>query len=194
MISRVAQVRQSDDSKAVHVWGADYEQCAVACELGGIPVFRLESGGFCAQWSDATKGIVNSGEYRIAHELLDWWVVELRERGRALFKDMVVDIEEDTYSRDPSWGTDGVEDSHERELQVISAECAQRMKLAMLDDVLAMCAWRVFDRQRGILSARYGLGAPDEYGEVGGVLDQMGIAGEEREKLRQLWIASQAWW
>ena len=64
----------------------------------------------------------------------------------------------------------------------------------MLDNVLSMCAWRIFDRQRGILSARYGLGAPEEFGEVKAVLDQMGIEGDERERLRQLWIASQAWW
>ena len=194
MISRVGQVKQSDDSRAIHVWGADYEECAVACELAGVPVFRLESGGFCTQWSEASKSVINSGDYRIAHELLEWWMVELRERGRALFKDTVVDIEEDTYSRDPSWGTDDVEDNYERELEVITGECAQRMRLAMLDNVLSMCAWRIFDRQRGILSARYGLGAPEEFGEVKAVLDQMGIEGEERERLRQLWIASQAWW
>ncbi len=194
MISRIAQVRRSESSKAVHVWGADYEDCAVACELAGVPVFRLESGGFCTQWDDVSKELVTGGEYRIAHEVLEWWVVQLRERGRALFKRTVVDKEEDTYSRDPSWGTGGVEDSYEREMAAITDECAVRMNIAKQDEVLTMCAWRIFDRQRGILSARYGLGTPEEYGEVSAVLDRMGIDGDERETLRQLWIASQAWW
>ncbi|HJN72659.1 MAG TPA: hypothetical protein QGF58_01880 [Myxococcota bacterium] len=195
MISRVPQIRRSDpEASAVHVWGAEFEECAVACELAGCPVVRLESGGFFSEWNATTKEHVLSGQFRVAHEILAWTVVTLRELGRSLFKAVVVDQEEDEYSRDPAWGTEDFGESYEREMARVVGECAQRMRIAMLDEVLSMAAWRVFDRQRGILTARYGLGAPEQYGEVQAVLDKMGVEGVEREHLRQVWIASQAWW
>ena len=195
MISRVGTIRnRNPEGEAVHVWGAEFEECAMACELSGSPVVRLESGGFFADWNDLTRACVVSGEHRVAHEVLSWKVVELRELGRSLFKAVVVDQEEDEASRDPGWGTEDFEAGYEQETARIVQECAQRMRIAMLDNVLAMAAWRVFDRQRGILTARYGLGDSEGVAEVGKVLDKMGVEGDEREQLRQVWIASQAWW
>jgi multidrug resistance efflux pump len=66
--------------------------------------------------------------------------------------------------------------------------------IARLDDVLTMCAWRVFDRERGLLTARLGLGSTESSTEVLAVLDQLGAEGEDRARLHQLWIASQGWW
>ncbi len=195
MISRVSLLRRSDPAApAVHVWGAEFEDCAMACELAGAPVVRLDSGGFFAEFGGVVKEHIVSGRFRVAHEVMGWDVVGLRELGRSLFKPSVVDQEEDTYSRDPSWGTEDVEEGYDRDLAAIISECARRMLLAMADDVLSMAAWRVFDKQRGILTARYGLGAPEDYGEVQTVLSEMGVEGQDRERLRQLWIASQAWW
>lgn len=195
MISRLGTIRnRAPDGQAVHVWGAEFEDCALVCELAGAPVVRLESGGFFAEWNDITRKAVGSGKHRVAHEVLPWNVIELRELGRSLFKAVVVDQEEDEASRDPGWGTEDFEAGYDQEMSRIVDECAQRMRIAMLDSVLAMSAWRVFDRQRGILSARYGLGDSEGVNEVNKVLNRMGVEGEAREQLRQVWIASQAWW
>ncbi len=194
MISRVEQVRREGDSMAVHVWGAQSEDCALACELGGAPVFRLDSGGFCAAWSVTVQGQLSSGAYRVSHEVLEWKEVEWRELGRSLFKDMVVDREEDEYSRDPSWGTDEVEDGYLEGLKSSRAECVSRLKLAEQDGVLVMCAWRVFDRQRGILNARFGLGELDSESEVSAVLDALDVDAERKARFKALHNASLAWW
>jgi hypothetical protein len=194
MISRVEQVQREGDSQAVHVWGAQSEDCALACELGGAPVFRLDSGGFCAAWRPPVQGQISSGSYRVSHQVLPWEEVEWRELGRALFKDLVVDREEDEYSRDPSWGTDEVEDGFLEGLKTSRAECVARLKLAESDEVLVMCAWRVFDRQRGILNARFGLGELDSESEVTLVLDALALPPERRARLQGLHTASVAWW
>lgn len=194
MISRVEQVKREGDSMAVHVWGAQSEDCALACELGGAPVFRLDSGGFCAAWSVTVQGQISSGAYRVSHEVLSWEEVEWRELGRSLFKDLVVDREEDEYSRDPSWGTDEVEDGYLEGLTASRAECVERLRLAEQDGVLVMCAWRVFDRQRGILNARYGLGELDSDDEVSAVLEALGLPADRRARIEGLHTASLAWW
>lgn len=194
MISRIEQVRRLPESQAVHVFGSDAEQCAMACELAGSPVFRLDSGGFCAEWSAQVQVQLSSGQYRVQHEVLPWQIIEWRELGRALFKDVVVEREEDEYSRDPSWGTEEVEDGYMQELTAAIGQCAQRLKLASADEVLLMCTWRVFDRQRGILMARYGLGEFDEDEHVQQVLDAVGTSPMETERLLELRGASQAWW
>lgn len=194
MISRVEQVKRQADSQAVHVWGAQSEDCALACELSGAPVFRLDSGGFCAEWSPLVRGQISSGEYRVHHEVLSWDVVEWRELGRALFKDLVVDREEEEHSRDPSWGTDEVEDGYLKGLDDARAGCVRRLRMAMEDEVLLMSTWRVFDRQRGILNARYGLGDLDGDSEVNTVLDTLSPTPDQRARLLELRAASLAWW
>ena len=194
MISRVEQVKRQGDSKAVHVWGSESDDCALACELGGAPVFRLDSGGFCAEWCATVQEQLSSAHYRVSHQVLDWEEVEWRELGRALFKDLIVDREEDEYSRDPSWGTDEVEDGYLEGLNASRAECVERLRLAEQDGVLVMCAWRVFDRQRGILNARFGLGELDSDGEVAAVLDALGLEPARRARMKGLHSASLAWW
>lgn len=194
MISRVEQVKRQGGSRAVHVWGAQSDDCALACELGGAPVFQLDSGGFCAEWNAVVQGQISGGAYRVSHKVLPWEEVEWRELGRALFKDLVVDREEDEYSRDPTWGTDEVEDGYLEGLKSSRSECVTRLRLAEEDHVLVMCAWRVFDRQRGLLKARFGLGETDSESEVTSVLDTLALSLERRARLEGLHTASVAWW
>ncbi len=196
MISRVAQARrdQSGETPAVHVWGRDYEDCAMAAEIEGESVVRLESGGFFAEWSPKFQEMIRSARYDVQHEVLDWKVVAWRELGRALFKPTVVDQEEEEYSASATWGTQDLEETYDEELAELVRSCATRMAIALPDDVLVMCAWRVFDRQRGILIARYGMGTLEGVKEVDEALDLLGASDGERERLRALRVASQAWW
>ncbi len=196
MISRVAQARRdtSGETPAVHVWGRDYEELALTAEVDGESVVRLESGGFFAEWSDRLQQLVGSGRFEVQHDVLSWEVVAWRELGRALFKPTVVDREEEEYSASAAWGTEDLEETHDEELAALVRSCANRMAIALPDDVLVMCAWRVFDRQRGILIARYGLGSLEGTEEADEVIDLIGAMPSERERLKALRIASQAWW
>lgn len=186
--------RFAPGAEAVYVWGAEYEECAAAFELEGLPVLRLDSGGFCAAWSAAAGALIQAGRYRIAHERLPWRVVEWRERGRALFKDTVVEVLEQEHSTEVAWGTDGYEAAWRREVDRVIAETAARLRLAAPDEVLVMCVWRVFDRELALLGARYGLGDDDDDTARERVLDMEGASGAERERLSQLHGAALAWW
>jgi hypothetical protein len=196
LISRVAQARRdpTGETPAVHVWGRDYEELAVAAEVDGESVVRLESGGFFTEWSAKLQELVGSERYDVQHEVLVWQVVAWRELGRSLFKDTVVDQEEEEYSASAAWGTEHLEETYDEELAALVRTCANRMAIALPDDVLVMCAWRVFDRQRGILIARYGLGTLDGTRETDEVVDLIGAMPSERERLKDLRVASQAWW
>ncbi len=196
MISRIAQARRdsSGETPAVHVWGRDYEDLALAAEVEGESVVRLESGGFFAEWSPKLQELVGSGRYDVQHDVLDWQVVSWRELGRSLFKATVVDQEEEEYSTSAAWGTEDLEETYDEELAELVRKCANRMAIALPDDVLVMCCWRVFDRQRGILIARYGLGTFEGTKESDEVIDLIGAVPSERERLMALRIASQAWW
>jgi len=178
----------------VHVWGPDYEECALACEVEGCPVVRLESGGFFAEWSEQVKAVVESGRFEVQTDVLEWRVVAWRELGRSLFKPTVVDQEEEEYSASAAWGTADLEETYEEELADVVTDCAVRLRIALPDDVLVMSAWRVFDRQRGILVARYGLGTLEGGHEVEEVVESVGVLPSERQRLLALWVASQAWW
>lgn len=196
MVSRLTDIRANagPGSQAVHVWGREFEDCAVACELAGTPVVRLESGGFCTEWNITSQAQVHSGQFRVEHEILDWQVVQWRELGRELFKPTVADQEEEEHSQMAEWGTDDLAPRFHAELDAAVADAAQRLQLAMVDDVLVMCTWRVFDRQRGLLTARYGLGSAESEDEVNAVLAKIPVSEEERTRLRHLWTAAQAWW
>lgn len=196
MISRVAQARRdpTGETPAVHVWGRDYEELALAAEVDGESVVRLESGGFFTEWSAKLQELVGSERYDVQHEVLVWQVVDWRELGRSLFKDTVVDQEEEEYSASAAWGTEDLEETYDEELAALVRTCANRMAIALPDDVLVMCAWRVFDRQRGILIARYGLGTLDGTRETDEVVDLIGAMPSERQRLKDLRVASQAWW
>ncbi len=196
MISRIEQARRDPTgmAPAVHVWGRDHAACAEACEAEGVPVVRLDSGGFFAEWNELVQQVVASQRFQVEHEVLSWQVVAWRELGRALFKDLVVDQEEEVCSTSTGWGTEDVEASYELEMVRVIRETVERLRVAEPDDVLVLCAWRVFDRQRAVLVARYGLGSTEDPREVEAVLDALGGDSARRERLRQLWIASQAWW
>jgi hypothetical protein len=194
MNTRLDRVRKGQNDQAVHVWGPDYERCALACEVAGAPVVRLESGGFFAEYGSDVKQLLDSSRFNVQHEALGWNVIEWRERGRVLFRSMVVDLEEEEYSADPSWGTQDLETSYESELRGVAAQTAGRLQTASADPVLVMCAWRVLDRERGLLTARYGLGAPEDTDVIEFVYEALGSSGEERDRYEQLRVASQAWW
>jgi len=196
LISRVAQARRdpSGETPAVHVWGRDYEELALTAEVDGESVVRLESGGFFAEWTPRVQELVGGGQYDIQYDVLEWQVVAWRELGRALFKPTVVDQEEEEYSASAAWGTEDLEETYDEELAELVRTCANRMAIALPDDVLVMCSWRVFDRQRGILIARYGLGTLEGSKETDEVIDLIGAMPSERERLKALRIASQAWW
>lgn len=196
MMSRLSTILAGAraESAAVYVWGADYTVCADAVERMGLPLLRVESGGFAAEWTEPLRELLQAGRYRVAYEVLPWQVVEWRELGRSLFKDTVVDQVESQHADDPRWGTDAFAADYAEGLRAIAAATVARLVIARLDDVLTMCTWRVFDRERGLLTARLGLGSTESSSEVLGVLDQLGAEGEDRARLYQLWIASQGWW
>jgi hypothetical protein len=196
LISRVAQARRDPTgaTPAVHVWGLEHEELALTAEMEGESIVRLESGGFFAEWSSLLQELVASGRYEVQHDVLAWQVVAWRERGRALFKSGVVDQEEEEYSTSAAWGTADLEETYDEELAELVRICAIRMSIALPEDVLVMCAWRVFDRERSILIARYGLGTTDGTTDVDEVIDLVGPMPSERERLKALRVASQAWW
>ncbi len=194
MKSRMDRVRRGKGEQAVHVWGPDHERCALACEVAGAPVVRLESGGFFTELDDDVGQLLSSDRFNVQNEPLSWSVIEWREQGRALFRNVVVDLEEEEYSADPSWGTQDLESSYEADLSAVAKETAQRLQSAAGDPVLVMCSWRVLDRQRGLLTARYGLGAPEDTDVVDLVFGFLGVEGADRDRFEQLRVASQAWW
>jgi hypothetical protein len=194
MKSRVERVRRGKGDRAVHIWGPDYERVALACEVAGTPVVRLESGGFFAEMDDQVAALIDSDRFNVQHEVLDWEVVDWREQGRKLFRSVVVDLEEQEYSADPSWGTNEMETSYDTDLATLARETATRLKNASVDDVLIMCAWRVLDRERGLLTARYGLGAPEDDNIVEEVYKVMAIDDQAHGRFESLRVASQAWW
>ena len=110
-----------------------------------------------------------------------------------LFRDAVVDLEEEEHSLDPAWGTQDMASRHALEMENVVSSTSNRLKVASKDDVLVMCAWRVFERERGLLTARYGLNITDT-DLVSDVLEQTGASGEALERLQQLRVASLAWW
>ncbi len=194
MKSRMDRVRRGKGDQAVHVWGPDHERCALACEVAGAPVVRLESGGFFTELDTDVGQLLSSDRFNVHNESLSWSVIEWREQGRALFRNVVVDLEEEEYSADPSWGSQDLESSYEAALSAVAKETAQRLKSATADPVLIMCSWRVLDRQRGLLTARYGLGAPEDTDVVDQVFGFLGVEGSDRDRFEQLRVASQAWW
>ncbi len=194
MNTRLDRVRKGQNDKAVHVWGPDYERCALACEVAGAPVVRLESGGFFAEYGNDLKQLLDSDRFNVQHEALAWDVIEWRERGRVLFRSVVVDLEEEEHSADPSWGSQDLETSYESELKAVAEQTAARLRAASADPVLVMCAWRVLDRERGLLTARYGLGAPEDTAVIDFVHEALGSSSDERARYEHLRITSQAWW
>ena len=190
---RLDRVSKGASGNAVHVWGPDFERCALAAEIAGTPVVRLESGGFFAEHAGALVTLLDSGKFEIQHELLSWEIVKWRETGRALFRDAVVDLEEEEHSLDPAWGTADMSAQHGTALEKLIGETSQRLKLVLSDDILVMCCWRVLDRQRGLLTAQYGLGHEDSH-FVQPIIDAVGVTGDEKTRIEQLRIASLAWW
>jgi len=79
------------------------------------------------------------------------------------------------------------------DMEQVVSNAGQRLKQAGNEDVLVMCSWRVFERERGLLTARYGLNITDT-DLVNDVLEQVGAKGDALERLNQLRIASLAWW
>ena len=193
MKSRIDRVRRSDDSKALHVWGPDFERCALAAEVAGMPVVRLESGGFFTETNEVVDRLIASDRFDVQHESLDWSIVNWREQGRLLFRETVVDLEEEEHSLDPAWGTQDMASRHALEMETVVANTSKRLQAASSDDVLVMCAWRVFERERGLLTARYGLNITDS-DLVQDVLEQLGVQGDKLERFQQLRVASLAWW
>lgn len=196
MNSRVPQVRRAASGRvpAVHVWGAGFEACVLACEKAGVPVVRLESGGFFCEWTAVARQVVEAEGRDVRHEVLPWIVMEWRELGRALFKDRVVEALEADHSWNPSWGTADLAPAYERELAALVERGAERLRLALPDDVLVMAGWRVLARERALLGARYGLGGDDGPAVEAAVLLQLGLPPDQEERLRQLHVASQGWW
>jgi len=196
VLSRIDQARTRPDSRAVHVWGRDGERFAIACELARLPIFRLDSGGCLAELSPKVHELLGSGEFQVDQEELAWEVVEWRELGRELFRTTVVDQEEETWSQTDAWGDeDSSEDkAYDEEIGNVAAEAAARLSRCGGDVVLMMCSWRVFLRQRALLVARYGYehGTPEK--DAQRVFDAAGAQGAVRERLKQLFVASQAWW
>ena len=84
MKTRIDRVRRNESSEALHVWGPDFERCALAAEVAGIQVVRLESGGFFTETSEIADRLLSSGRFDIQHERLSWDVVSWRETGRML--------------------------------------------------------------------------------------------------------------
>lgn len=193
MKSRIDRVRRNEGSVALHVWGPDFERCALAAEVAGMPVVRLESGGFFTESNELVQRLIDSDRFDVQHEKLDWKIVNWREAGRLLFRDTVLDLEEEEHSLDPAWGTEDMASRHALEIEAVVTTTAQRLKKAESDDVLVMCCWRVFERERGLLTARYGLNITDT-DLVQDVLEQVGSSGEQTERLQQLRVASLAWW
>jgi len=191
--SRIDRVRRNEGSVALHVWGPDFERCALAAEVAGMPVVRLESGGFFTESNELVQRLIDSDRFDVQHEKLDWKIVNWREAGRLLFRDTVLDLEEEEHSLDPAWGTEDMASRHALEIEAVVTTTAQRLKKAESDDVLVMCCWRVFERERGLLTARYGLNITDT-DLVQDVLEQVGSSGEQTERLQQLRVASLAWW
>jgi hypothetical protein len=191
--TRIDRVRRNESSEALHVWGPDFERCALAAEVAGIQVVRLESGGFFTETSEIADRLLSSGRFDIQHERLSWDVVSWRETGRMLFRETVVDLEEEEHSLDPAWGTQDMASRHALEMESVVSGTAARLRVAATDDVLVMCCWRVFERERGLLTARYGLNITDS-DLVNDVLEQLKATGEDLERLQQLRVASLAWW
>ena len=191
--SRIDRVRRNENSEALHVWGPDFERCALAAEVAGMQVVRLESGGFFTETGEIAERLISSDRFDIQHERLSWEIVSWRERGRMLFRDAVLDLEEEEHSLDPAWGTQDMASRHALEMESVVSGTAQRLKVAAKDDVLVMCCWRVFERERGLLTARYGLNITDS-DLVNDVLEQLGATGADLERLQQLRVASLAWW
>jgi hypothetical protein len=191
--SRIDRVRRNDGTNALHIWGPDFERCALAAEVAGMPVVRLESGGFYTESNDLIERLVASDRFDVQHEVLDWSIVTWREKGRLLFRDTVVDMEEEEHSMDPAWGSQDMASRHALDMEEVVSSAAKRIIQAGSDNVLVMCAWRVFERERGLLTARYGLNITDT-DLVNDVLEQAGSAGDALDRLQQLRIASLAWW
>jgi hypothetical protein len=191
--SRIDRVRRTDGSEALHIWGPDFERCALAAEVAGVPVVRLESGGFYAESSELIERLIGSDRFEVQHERLAWPIVDWREQGRLLFRDTVVDLEEEEHSLDPAWGSQDMASRHALDMEQVVSNAGQRLKQAGNEDVLVMCSWRVFERERGLLTARYGLNITDT-DLVNDVLEQVGAKGDALERLNQLRIASLAWW
>jgi hypothetical protein len=191
--SRIDRVRRDEGSNALHIWGPDFERCALAAEVAGMPVVRLESGGFYTEGNELIERLLGSDRFDVQHETLDWSIVAWREKGRLLFRDTVVDLEEEEHSMDPAWGSQDMASRHALDMEEVVSGAAKRIKQADSDDVLVMCAWRVFERERGLLTARYGLNITDT-DLVDDVLEQAGSKGDALERLQQLRIASLAWW
>jgi hypothetical protein len=143
---------------------------------------------------DDVGQLLSSDRFNVQNESLSWSVIEWREQGRALFRNVVVDLEEEEYSADPSWGSHDLESSYEADLSAVAKETADRLQRATGDPVLVMCSWRILDRQRGLLTARYGLGAPEDTDVVDKVYGFLGVEGTDRDRFEHLRVASQAWW
>ena len=193
MKTRMDRVNKGASENAVHVWGPDFERCALAAEVAGTPVVRLESGGFFAEHAGALVTLLESGRFEVQHELLSWEIVQWRETGRALFRDAVVDLEEEEHSLDPAWGTADMSAQHGASLEKLVNDTSKRLKMVLNDDVLIMCCWRVLDRERGLLTAQYGLGHEDSR-FVQPIIEAVGVSGDEKTRIEQLRIASLAWW
>jgi hypothetical protein len=191
--SRIDRVRRNDGTTALHIWGPDFERCALAAEVAGMPIVRLESGGFYTESNELIERLIGSDRFDVQHETLDWSIVSWREKGRLLFRDTVVDLEEEEHSMDPAWGSQDMASRHALDMEEVVSGAAKRITQAGTDDVLVMCAWRVFERERGLLTARYGLNITDS-DLVNDVLEQAGSKGDALERLQQLRIASLAWW
>ncbi len=190
---RMDRVNKGVSEVAVHVWGPDFERCALAAEVAGTPVVRLESGGFFAEYAGSLLTLLESGKFEIQHELLSWEIVKWRETGRALFRDAVIDLEEEEHSIDPAWGTSDMSVQHSTALSKLVKDTSDRLKMVLNDDIMVMCCWRVLDRQRGLLTAQYGLGQEDTH-FVQPILKSIGLSGEDKIRVEQLRIASLAWW
>jgi hypothetical protein len=102
-------------------------------------------------------------------------------------------MEEEEHSMDPAWGSQDMASRHALDMEEVVSNAAKRIIQAGSDNVLVMCAWRVFERERGLLTARYGLNITDT-DLVNDVLEQAGSAGDALDRLQQLRIASLAWW
>jgi hypothetical protein len=190
---RMDRVHKGSSENAVHVWGPDFERCALAAEVAGTPVVRLESGGFFAEHAGAIVTLLESQKFEIQHELLTWEIVKWRETGRALFRDAVIDLEEEEHSLDPAWGTSDMSDQHGSALERLVRDTSRRLKMVLSDDVLVMCCWRVLDRERGLLTAQYGLGHEDSH-FVQPIIEAVDVSGDAKTRIEQLRIASLAWW
>ncbi len=194
MTTRTTQVRTHKNSKAIHIWGREHANCRERIEETGSTTLQLDSGGFLAELSPVIQAILDLKTFRVEQEILTWEIVEWRETGRLLFKANVVDMLEEEYSQEPSWGTAIAATHYAEDVDEVIDETSERMKRSVVDPILVMCTWRVFDRSRGVLQARYGIEFEEPEDGVTKVLDSVGAHGHERDRLKQLWIASRAWW